>query len=186
MFVLGHAGIGSALARPWTKARPLAWVLLGTQLPDLIDKPLYYALSWVFDESGASLGLISGTRTFGHTLIALCLAWWATSRRAGSAVAIGAGTHLVLDSAGDLVAMATGSWSSGKGPWVIAAILWPLLGTQFPIIPHSGVVEHVAALNNWWTLAGELAGGALLVRLWRQRRRGPAKPRADLVVDRGA
>jgi hypothetical protein len=46
MFFFGHLGVGATLVRPWKERLPFRWVLLGAVLPDLIDKPLYYGLSW--------------------------------------------------------------------------------------------------------------------------------------------
>jgi hypothetical protein len=49
MFIFGHMGFGAAMARPWANPfRKLSFgmILLGTVLPDLIDKTLYYSLSF--------------------------------------------------------------------------------------------------------------------------------------------
>src|SRR6185312_7307809 len=100
MFVLAHLGIGLELARPWRRRLPVKPLLLGTLLPDLIDKPLYYGLAWATGRRGYAIGLISGTRTFGHTvLFAAAIAAYAAARRskAAAAVALGCATHLILD-----------------------------------------------------------------------------------------
>ena len=73
MFLLGHLGIGRELVKPFSKGLPLAGIFLGTILPDLIDKPLYYSLAVITHKWGSELGLISGTRTFGHTAAFLLL-----------------------------------------------------------------------------------------------------------------
>ena len=44
MFFFGHLGAGSRLASPFSKGLPRGLLLLGTLLPDLIDKPLFYGL----------------------------------------------------------------------------------------------------------------------------------------------
>ncbi|MBI5201898.1 MAG: metal-dependent hydrolase, partial [Elusimicrobia bacterium] len=41
MIFFGHLGLGDALAAPVRRGLPRRWVLLGTVLPDLLDKPLY-------------------------------------------------------------------------------------------------------------------------------------------------
>jgi hypothetical protein len=71
MMIFGHLGIGLRLARPFSV--PPGWLLLGTLLPDLLDKTTYYGLSVALGARGADLGLISGTRTFGHTAAFLLL-----------------------------------------------------------------------------------------------------------------
>jgi len=71
MFVFGHIGIGRALIGRWRHTLPLVPLTIGMLLPDIIDKPLYYARVWPF---------ISCTRTFGHTgaflLLLLLIAYW--------------------------------------------------------------------------------------------------------------
>ena len=42
MFIFGHLGIGSKMVYPWRKQITRGALLVGTVLPDLIDKPLYY------------------------------------------------------------------------------------------------------------------------------------------------
>jgi hypothetical protein len=81
VFLFAHLGIGvrsirwiEGLSRKGTRALlPIAPLFLGTLLPDLIDKPLYYGLSWLTGLRGAELGVIAGTRSFGHSWILLLL-----------------------------------------------------------------------------------------------------------------
>src|SRR6267378_7954625 len=101
MFVFGHLGVGSWVIARRVRAEQLAWVLFGTLLADLIDKPLYYALVFATGRRGAELGLVTGTRTFGHTLLLVVLLWLLTPRRIGSPLALGMITHLALDELGD-------------------------------------------------------------------------------------
>jgi hypothetical protein len=88
MLFLAHAGIGEKLVSPWSRRLPatmVAWVVLGTLLPDFVDKPHYYALSWATGMRGEALGLICGTRTIGHTALftlAIALGGWFTRSRA--------------------------------------------------------------------------------------------------------
>jgi hypothetical protein len=171
VFVLGHLGIGAWLARPWTRGGQLRLVLLGALLPDLIDKPLYYGLSWATGLQGAALGLISSTRTFGHTALFALAVLGALWSRGGAAIALGMATHLVLDLGGDAVALLVPSAPPRAGPPTLAAVLWPLLGLQFPVSPFKGVGEHLLAAGNAYNVAGEAVGALLLFRLWRRARR---------------
>src|ERR1700733_5728748 len=100
MIFFGHLGIGLKTAQPFRRDLPLKPLLLGTLLPDLIDKTLYYGLSFATGRRGAELRLISGTRTFGHTILfTLALGAIAARRRSKTlaALALGSATHLFLD-----------------------------------------------------------------------------------------
>ena len=172
MFVLGHLGIGSRLAAPFHEARERRWMLLGALLPDLIDKPLYYGLSFATGRRGAALGLFSGTRTFGHTALFALLIWLLFRKRHGAALVLGMATHLLLDELGDVVGLFAPARPGFDSPPTAAAVLWPALGVHFPIAPFTTVGEHVAALATGYVIAGELIGGALLA--WERWRRRPA------------
>ncbi|MDE2510595.1 MAG: metal-dependent hydrolase, partial [Elusimicrobia bacterium] len=131
MFPLGHLGLGLQTAKPFRRDRPLKPLLLGTLLPDLIDKPLYYGLSLATGHSGADLGLIAGTRSFGHTvLFTAALAALARARRSKTlaALALGSATHLLLDLITDM------SESGFDGPRLMSqsvkTLVWPLMGVQ--------------------------------------------------------
>jgi hypothetical protein len=144
-------------------ARTVRFLLLGTVLADLIDKPLYYGLSIVTGRAGADLGLISSTRSFGHTL-ALCLLLYAIlPRRIGTPLAAGMLTHLFLDEMGDFFGLV---WvrpgPPRTGPDTSAAILFPLFGFHFPILPFSSATEHMRSLVDPYTLLGEAVGAVLL------------------------
>ena len=184
MFVLGHLGIGARLGAPWSgpdPARTLRWLLLGTLLPDLIDKPLYYGLAAATGRRAAELGLISGTRTVGHTaLLGLSLALLlAAGRRGpqGRALLAGLATHWLLDLGGEAAGLLLGPLGLGgphpdvAGPPTIAAILFPLLGARFPVMPYRTAGEHLASLRSVYNVAGELIGGGLLLSSWRAGRR---------------
>lgn len=110
MYVLGHLGIGLGLAWLASTRHPrrldYRFVLLGTILPDLIDKPL-----------GAALGLES--RLWAHTLVFLAgiLAMsFVPSLAHLRWIGFGVATHLLLDLIWD---------QPGVG-------LWPLYGWAFP------------------------------------------------------
>ena len=163
MFVLGHLGIGSKLVSRLQR-KPPAWPLyFGCLLPDLIDKPLFYGLHLLH----GSWPLIAGTRTFGHTglfLLAL-LAGAALLRRPwATAIAAGVVTHFALDIAGELV---TGA-DPDSSIWL--AVFFPAYGPHFPVAHFTSLLEHLRiSAQSGFVLAGEIAGGILLVRAFRQR-----------------
>ncbi len=157
MILFGHLGVGSKLASPWAKELPRAPLLIGTLLPDLIDKPLYYGLSWATGRQGGDLGLISDTRTFGHTALALlalsglaCL----RSSRWLAALALGMASHLLLDQL-----QPGGSWERGA-----QSLLWPAFGVSFPAASYDGISSHFEHLLTPWNIGAEVVGLALL--LW--------------------
>ncbi len=168
MLVLGHMGIGAKLARPWTKGLRLRWVLLGTLLPDLVDKPIYYALSWASGLQGADLGLISSTRTLGHTgilLILLTLLTLASRSRALAAISIGVATHLLLDNISDRI---LGNLPSSA----YQALIFPLGGLEFGVQPPGGLSGHFLGHVNPYILITESLGFLFLTwGYWRKERR---------------
>jgi len=156
MLFFGHLGVGSKLVSPWTSGLPRRAVLLGTILPDLIDKPLYIGLALVTGKRGAELGLISGSRTLGHTAILLVLlAAGAIARRSKvlAALALGMATHLFLDNLSDRFLPA------GHDPSALVAMAWPFMGSAFVAIkPHPGVSEWVTP----FLIGAEIIGIGLL------------------------
>jgi len=170
MFVLAHLGIGLELARPWRKRLPVKPLLLGTLLPDIIDKPLYYGMSWATGKRGFDIGLISGTRTFGHTLLfTAAIAGYAAARRskAAAAVALGCATHLVLDAITDAFIR--------RADFSASVFLWPLLGWRFPGFTYSNLGEHLGEFRQPFFLYAELIGALCLFAHWygsRRRARG--------------
>lgn len=167
MFLLGHLGIGSWLAARKVRAEQVGFVLFGTLLPDLIDKPLYYALVFATGRRGAELGLVSGTRTFGHTLLLVVVLWTVLPRRAGTPLGLGLLTHLALDELGDVVGLVAPMLGTRPRPGTITAILFPLLGARFPVSPFQSALEHIASLENAYVMAGEFVGAGLLWWQWR-------------------
>ncbi|MGQ0797580.1 MAG: metal-dependent hydrolase [Methanobacteriota archaeon] len=140
MYLLGHLGIGLGIA--WfasTKAKmPIDYrlILLGAILPDLIDKPLGYAL-----------GLES--RLWAHTLVFLgmILGFGAIPRvRVLLALGIGVATHILLDR----------MWNN---PYVL---LWPALGSAFP--PDGVNLWNIVSVlwQDPVVLGGELVGASIL------------------------
>ena len=167
MFVLGHRGIGSFLAARRVRAEQLAWLLVGTLLPDAIDKPLYYILVLATGRRGAELGLISGTRTLGHTVLLAVLLWLLLPRRIGIPLFIGIATHLFLDELGDVAGALIPALGTHGRPGTINAILFPLLGPHFPVSPYRSALEHALSLANGYVIAGEILGAVLLLWQWR-------------------
>jgi membrane-bound metal-dependent hydrolase YbcI (DUF457 family) len=169
MFILGHLGIGSRLVKPWTRGLRLRWVFLGTLLPDLIDKPLYYGGVWLTGRRGADLGLISGTRTFGHTALFLLgltgVAVWKRSRFL-AAVCFGVASHLFLDNLGDYFG------ARGHGIGTEYALLFPLLGAKFPVMPYDNLKQQLSSVIHPYILIGEVLGGLLLAwEYWKRKHR---------------
>jgi hypothetical protein len=172
MFLFGHLGIGSKLTTwlspsSWKLKQPL--ILLGTILPDLIDKPLYYGLSFFLQKRGEDLGIISGTRTFGHTGLFLILLFLASYRKASPtlfALALGTLTHLFLDCSIDLY--------EHTRPFTIhVPLFWPLTGFQFPVIPYSDLPQHLSTAVRPSILFTEILGFGLLLHhlFWAIHRR---------------
>ena len=128
MYVLVTLAFGLKLTQPWNKGLSRRYILLGAILPDLIDKPLYYALSFITGRSGAAVGLISGTRNFGHAAITTVLlggvASWRRSRML-AAVSLGMASHLLLDNVGDRFLV-------GSDKFSLEGLLWPFEGWRFP------------------------------------------------------
>ena len=171
MFVLGHLGIGGGAAAHFVDARERRFLYFGALLPDLIDKPLYYALVLLTGRRGADLGLISGSRTLGHTALLALLILALFRRRHGPAIALGMATHLALDTLGDLFGFFSSPHAGPAGPSTLAAVLFPLLGPQFPVAPFQSFGEHALSIASPYVLAGELIGGALLLWQWQKQRR---------------
>jgi hypothetical protein len=160
MFVLGHVGVGRALARPWLRNFPVVAFVIGTLLPDLIDKPLYYS---------HLLGQMPATRMYGHTgvlLLALVLTAALVRSRVLAALAAGTATHLALDCLLDI-------WTTGpRGAWIAAA--WPLLG-PFPPVSIPSIAAHLRRITVGPVILGEILGGLLIAwELWRARTARPA------------
>jgi len=160
MFALGHLGLGKTIAarpyRRFSRGEKRAF-FLGTLLPDLIDKPLFYVPFWLTGRRGVFL---SGTHLFAHTglfLLALVVVAWLTRAPLARAIAIGVATHFVLDVVG---------LSMGLG-----TLLWPLLGWHFPAFPFRNLGQHLSTVLSPITLGGEMIGATILWWDWRKARR---------------
>lgn len=163
MWIFGHLGIGSQIARPLGKKLPWGAILLGTLLPDLIDKPLYYGLKI----TGAGNELVSCTRAFGHTallVLLVCGIAWIRHSRAFAGLALGMATHLALDGVQDaLLGIPTHESSS------YLAALYPFTG-HFAGMPFHSLGEHLMTGGTPIVFVAEIVGAFLLFREWRRRR----------------
>lgn len=183
MFILGHTGIGGTLVERLakTETRWYRWLLAGTLLPDFIDKPLYYGLVLITGRRGADLGVISSTRTVGHTallLLAVLAIGWLARHRGFVAVALGMATHLFLDAGGEFFKPQISLRGTPEYPSTLCAILYPLLGWRFPVIPFQNFAGHVGSLRSPYVIAGELIGSFLLWWRWRRWRQPSAGSRS--------
>ncbi len=166
MLILAHIGIGTKLVSPWSRGLSRAWLIFGILLPDLLDKPLYYIPVLLGGNWGDSFGIISGTRTFGHTgLLLLCVILWAILKKSKifAAISLGEMTHLLLD-----------SWVDYFNPSSPAsahfALLFPAYGFQFPIIPSQDKWRHLASYTDPYLLACEGIGLAIILwDLWKKK-----------------
>lgn len=161
MLPLAHLGIGSALVRPISRRLPALPLLVGTLLPDLLDKPTFLILGVIAHlQSGE---WIPGKRGFAHTLVFLALLLCiAAARRSRPwlALALGSATHLLLDVASKL-SVHHDFWGDTLTVW-----LWPTRGIHFPTMAYGiGIVPQ---------LCGEVLGLALLVwQFWARRLPAP-------------
>jgi hypothetical protein len=168
MFVFGHLGIGSGLVLLAKRDLPLGGVLVGTLLPDLVDKPLFYGLVRTRLLPDAACAWLPGTRTVGHTLLAAALVAlagvFAAARHRPTlrGAALGMASHDALDVVSDVLASAhlhVPFTFAGSGAW--RAALFPLAGTPFGTSVSIDFLHHfLAALR--LHLATELLGAALL------------------------
>ncbi|MBI2712680.1 MAG: metal-dependent hydrolase [Bdellovibrio sp.] len=161
MYLFGHLGIGATLVSPWTQRLRLRWLFLGTLLPDLIDKPLYYGLSVTTGKIGAQIGVVSGTRTFGHTLIFILVflgICFSKRSKVLAAIALGIGTHLLLDG--------LSSWFMGDPKKeFLQVILWPYPNGIFPAYSYENLADHLSLWKRPFLLFCEGLGGFLLFRM---------------------
>jgi len=125
MWPWGHLAVGYIAYAAYTRYRhdehpravPVVALAVGTQLPDLIDKPLAY-----------SVGALPEGRSLAHSLVVavpVCLLALAFARRetgwrsgAGVAVAIGYGTHLFGGSVRELATLDLDA---------LSFLAWPIL-----------------------------------------------------------
>ncbi|MFC6954600.1 metal-dependent hydrolase [Halorubellus litoreus] len=167
MWPWGHLGLGYLLARasvPTDQVRGahLLAVALGTQFPDLVDKPL----AWTFT-------ILPSGRSLAHSVFALVVvvgfAWVVCRRydRPTLAVVFGIGyaSHLLGDSLHALVGL---EWE------FLTFLVWPLLELP-PYENDSSFVSHFLNFElGAWTLFGFAlfaTAAVLVVHTERQHRR---------------
>jgi len=175
MFPLGHIGIGRQLIPARLRDRlSFGWLALGCLLPDLIDKPLWFAQrAGLLREAFWFLG---GTRMVGHTLLALAmlgLLAWLSKSPALIAVALGTLTHAAIDLAGDIAGSPSTDWRR----W----LLWPFFGLQFEPASYESVYNRLITEPNIY-LTGEVVGGFLLLGQYLQWRRARQAPPRDAAA----
>ena len=168
MWPWGHAALGYLLYTVYTRSgydRPpraiaIAWLAVGTQFPDLVDKPL----AWTF-------GILPAGRTLAHTLLVavpvVLVAYWVAQRRDrgewGAAFGIGYCSHLL----GDVLPLVL--WGD-LAEWTF--LLWPLLPLP-DFEGSSSIVAHFATLELTGPVAFELLlVGAAFVAWWYDGRPG--------------
>lgn len=107
---------------------PVLLLAFGTMLPDLIDKPL----AWGLD-------VLPHGRSLGHSLFlaipVTAMTWYARGRRAGTAIAVGFGSHLLTD--------AIHYWAI-KGTLDYNYLFWPLV--ERPAVETPGIFLYTDKL----------------------------------------
>jgi hypothetical protein len=167
MLLFGHIGVGAQLARPFAgktghfRLPDFLWVGLGTLLPDIIDKSLFFLnRHWSFAPE-----LITSSRTVGHTALLLLLLGftaWSVRLRPLALAVLGMATHLLLDNVSDrLLGVAESS--------AHLALVFPTEGWRFASYPFESFGEHFRAMLNPVTLGFEGLGMFLLSwEAWKQ------------------
>jgi hypothetical protein len=174
MFILAHLGIGSKIVSPWTKGLSLKAVYLGTLLPDLIDKPLYYGVSLYTHLTGTEQGFISTTRTVAHTgifLVVLAMTAYVKRSKLLAAITLGVASHLLLD----------GFNLTGGPPDQNVALIFPFGGFKFADARYVNLREHLSSFANLGTLIEESIGALILITDYylyrRQSRKTSSRPK---------
>lgn len=176
MWPWGHLGLGYLLALPLLARLgladddvALAALAVGTQLPDLVDKPL----AWTFDVMPYGRAAAHSVLVLGAVAVVVGLVW--RSVRVGVVLLVGWTTHLVGDVLYPLAEGALGD---------VSFLAWPLLALPEPAGDY-GILSYFRNV----ALTGEtalelslfaLAAGVFAVRRWRARRAFGGSPgRAD-------
>lgn len=161
MWPWGHAAVAYLLCSLYIRTRygraPAAGIVLplavGTQFPDLVDKPL----AW-------TVGVLPSGRAGAHSLLVavplLAFLWWRldgpTERRAWAGFAVGYLTHLATDG---VYALLDGEFAE------LSYLLWPAL--ELPSYEEStGIVGHFLAADITPYLLTELLLFAAATLLW--------------------
>ncbi|WP_299266420.1 metal-dependent hydrolase [Halorientalis sp.] len=162
MWPWGHAAVGYLLYTAYRRSRfdlrpngvAVVALAVGTQLPDLIDKPL----AWQF-------AILPNGRSFGHSLLiaaALLLALWLVARRlsareSGVAFGIGYLGHLFGDA---LYPALAGEF------YDIGFLGWPLIPAIEYELATGGFLDNLFALDLGPLALFELGLTVVAVALW--------------------
>lgn len=149
MLLFAHLGLTLAGAR-FVAAADLAFVALGSLLPDIIDKPL----GWMIYGTPSMGRIYAHTLLFLLLLIALASFFWNIRLASLSG---GVLAHLALDS----------MWNSPT------TLFWPFRG-GFPVVTELNTNDYIKqllmGLHDPWILVPELLGLAYLLYFVLQRR----------------
>jgi hypothetical protein len=168
MFVFGHLGIGSGLVLLAKRDLPMTGIFAGTLAPDLLDKPIFYGLVRTHVLPSTVCAWLPGTRTVGHTLLAVALVALLAALVRGrprawlQGAALGMASHDLLDIASDAVAALHGGsafTTATSGAW--RAAFFPFAGTPFCTSLNVDLLNHFLASLRVH-LVSELLGVALL------------------------
>ncbi|WP_276272974.1 metal-dependent hydrolase [Haloarcula litorea] len=160
MWPWGHAAVGYLVYSLGVRAagrtprdRPVLALAVGTQFPDLVDKPL-----------GWTLGVLPGGRSLAHSLLTLAVVGVvlaALVRRLGGrdvavSFVVGAVSHTLADGVSAVVAGEYG---------LLTYLLWPVLAMpEYSTEPS--FAAHLATLGLDGAMAAELALVGLAVVSW--------------------
>lgn len=162
MWPWGHAAVGYLLYTAYTRRRydrppddvSTVLLLIGTQFPDLIDKPL----AW-------SLTLLPSGRSLGHSLLILVplsiLAYALAARYQnpewGSAFAIGALSHAIVDVLPPAI----------RGEYAFTtSLLWPLLPAPPYEERNRAIVDYFFSIGLTPIVAFEILLMIMMVIIW--------------------
>jgi hypothetical protein len=171
----GHLGIGLKAVRFFKPLTPAVPILLGSTLPDLIDKPLYYGAVYFTGRISSDIGVISCTRTFGHSgllLLAIILIGVFQRSLRGRvfffALAAGMFSHHLLDFLQDAFISEKPVLEGAE----IHAFLYPLYSGHFGAMPTKTATDHLLSFLKFPALLiGEGVGILLLWTEWKKNRK---------------
>ena len=143
MFIFGHIGISVVLLylinKKFNFPVDYRYVILGSMLSDIIDKPLGNILLY---------GIVNNGRIFGHTLLfALLLTIIGVYRKKVLQIAYGVWTHLILDRI----------WLNP------VTLMWPLLGNFMKA--DFEFWHFTVTIREPYNIIGEVAGISILLLL---------------------
>ncbi|QWC19910.1 metal-dependent hydrolase [Halorubrum sp. 2020YC2] len=152
MLFATHLLIGALVAR---NRFPVAWVVAGAALPDLVDKPL------------AMVGLVPTYHSVAHSALfaGVLGAGWLAARRYEAATAPGAVTAVGVGWVTHLVADAVHISINGR-PENVVFLLWPLVRSwnSIGLGPGSFALQYLWTPSFYVEVAIWLLAGALLLR----------------------